>query len=247
MLKLMKYELRKTLTVKLVILALTLVLEAVFLFGLYGHKDSAVYTGVILLCIMSFTGVFAIGVQSVLTLHRDMNTKQSYMLFMTPNSYAKILGSKVVECGLSVLIAGAFYFALGALDIKLLMGNYAGLEELMDVVESLITSFTNVIRFDLDWLLTITFLGLCAFLRTVTAAYFAVTVAASLLNGKKIALFIGFLIFCALNFAVSYLFSLFPDFTSYNAAHLVQSGYELVISTVFYIVTSYIMGKYLSV
>ena len=63
------------------------------------------------LLMLAVCGVAVMGLESVFVLHRDMNTKQSYMLFMPPNSCYKILGAKVLECGAAILIAGAFFFA----------------------------------------------------------------------------------------------------------------------------------------
>ena len=108
---LMKYEFRKTLIAKLIILGTTAVLEILFLLGLYTKHDSLAGYSTIMLTMLAFGGVLFIGLQSVMTLHRDMNTKQSYMLFMTPNSSYKILGAKVLENGLSILMACAFFFA----------------------------------------------------------------------------------------------------------------------------------------
>ena len=114
MLKLMKYELRKTWFTKAILLAVTAAVEAFFLYGLYGEKEDMAAGGAFILLLLAFGGVLVIGLESVITLHRDMNTKQSHMLFMTPNSSYKILGAKVLECSLSILLTGAFFFALGA-------------------------------------------------------------------------------------------------------------------------------------
>ena len=112
MIKLMKYELRKTMTIKLMILGATALAEIVFLIGLFANKNRMAAIGVGLLAMLAFGGVMIIGVASVVILHRDMNTKQSYMLFMTPNSSYRILGAKVLENGISILVAGAFFFAV---------------------------------------------------------------------------------------------------------------------------------------
>ncbi len=53
-------------------------------------------------------GVIYIGIESVNVLHRDLNTKQSYMLFLTPKSSYQILGAKILENGISIIMAGAF-------------------------------------------------------------------------------------------------------------------------------------------
>ena len=83
MLNLLKYEFRKTLGVKAIILALTAVLEIVFLIGLYGEFDTPLGIGAGLLFTTASVGVIVIGIYSIILLRNDLNTKQSYMLFMT--------------------------------------------------------------------------------------------------------------------------------------------------------------------
>ena len=131
MLKLLKYEFRKTLFPKLILLALTGALEVLFLFGLYGSNDSALSLSIMLLTLTAMCGCVAMGIFSVVCLHRDMNTRQGYMLFMTPHSSYAILGAKVLECCLSLAAAGVFYLALGTLDLSLMMGKYDSLDEML--------------------------------------------------------------------------------------------------------------------
>lgn len=83
MLKLMKYELRKTAFSKLVLLVITAVAEIAFLIGVFWKKDNILAMGIIFLVMCTIFGVIYIGIESVNVLHRDLNTKQSYMLFLT--------------------------------------------------------------------------------------------------------------------------------------------------------------------
>ena len=53
--------------------------------------------GIIFLVMCTIFGVIYIGIESVNVLHRDLNTKQSYMLFLTPKSSYQILGAKILE------------------------------------------------------------------------------------------------------------------------------------------------------
>ena len=117
MLKLMKYELRKTAFSKLVLLVITAVAEIAFLIGVFWKKDNILAMGIIFLVMCTIFGVIYIGIESVNVLHRDLNTKQSYMLFLTPKSSYQILGAKILENGISIIMAGAFFAALAAIDV----------------------------------------------------------------------------------------------------------------------------------
>ena len=77
MLKLMKYELRKTWFTKAILLAVTAAVEAFFLYGLYGEKEDMAAGGAFILLLLAFGGVLVIGLESVITLHRASARKCS--------------------------------------------------------------------------------------------------------------------------------------------------------------------------
>ena len=147
MLRLLKYELRKTQFSKLVLLGITLVAQAVFLAGFWGKKEETLAIGAFLLFSIAIIGIALMGILSVVTLHRDMNTKQGYMLFMTPNSCYKILGAKVIECALSLLLAGAFFFGLGYLDFSLLLGEGTN-KQIWDMFNQMVRTINQHIVLD---------------------------------------------------------------------------------------------------
>ena len=97
MLKLMKYEFRKTAFSKLILLSITLLSEIVYLLGIFLKKDMFLSSGIMFLVLCATMGILYIGLESVTVLHRDLNTKQSYMLFLTPKSSYQILGAKILE------------------------------------------------------------------------------------------------------------------------------------------------------
>ena len=72
MLKLMKYELRKTAFSKLVLLVITAVAEIAFLIGVFWKKDNILAMGIIFLVMCTIFGVIYIGIESVNVLHRDL-------------------------------------------------------------------------------------------------------------------------------------------------------------------------------
>ena len=246
MLRLLKYELRKTMMSKLILLGITLVAEAVFLAGLWGNRENALTIGAILLFFIAMTGIALMGILSVATLHKDMNTRQGYMLFMTPNSSYKILGAKVLECGLSILIAGAFFFALGWLDFSLLLGKGAN-KQIWDMVQQLIQAYNASIQLDLPHISAMVFSMLAMWLCTVTTAYLADVVSSALLNGKKGNGIVTFLLFLALNYAISKLLTLVPSSLGVITVLVLQGVIALVLAAGMYVITARLMEKYLSV
>ena len=248
MLKLFKYEFMKTRLSKLIILGITLVLEIAFAASLLKNDDELQAICVLLLVLFATVSILWLGLQSILTLHKDMNTRQSYMLFMTPNSSYKILGAKVLENAASVLLGGVFFCALGALDLTLLMDHHQALDQLMKMFQDVLESFSKNIRFDTYSILTFCLYTLISWLSTVTLAYFAVIISAALLGGKKGNLFISFLLFLGLTILLSMLLGVVtPATMAVGTVHLIRSAICLFVIAIFWFFSAWIMDKYLSV
>ena len=248
MLKLFKYEFMKTRLSKLIILGITLVLEIAFAASLLKNDDELQAICVLLLVLFATVSILWLGLQSILTLHKDMNTRQSYMLFMTPNSSYKILGAKVLENATSVLLGGVFFCALGVLDLTLLMDHHQALDQLMEMFQDVLESFSKNIRFDTYSILTFCLYTLISWLSTVTLAYFAVIISAALLGGKKGNLFISFLIFLGLTILLSMLLGVVtPATMAVGTVHLIRSAICLFVIAIFWFFSAWIMDKYLSV
>ncbi len=247
MMKLMKYELRKTLTTKLILLGITAAAQIMFLVGLYAEKSTLLGFGMGILFTLAMCGTMVIGLQSVVTLHRDMNTKQSYMLFMTPNSSYKILGAKVLENGLSILIIGAFFFALGALDVTLLFAKESNLQELWSMIERLIHSFNESVKIDAAGIACFLFSMLTGWIAVVSAAYLADVISSALLNGKKYNGLLSFVIFIALFIFLTWLDQKLVSAQEINRYMLIAGGVSLLLSAGMYVATAQIMERKLSV
>ena len=246
MFRLLKYEMRKTMMPKLILLGITFVAQVIFLAGLWGNREETLAAGTALLFFIAVIGITLMGILSVVTLHRDMNTKQGYMLFMTPNSSYRILGAKVIECGLSLLIAGAFFFALGMLDFSLLLGRGAN-QQAWDILKQALRTINDRIQLDLPHVSALVFNLLASWLCVITTAYLSDVVSSALLNGKKWNGMVTFLLFLALNWATSKLVTLVPSAVGVIPEMLWQSAAELALAVVMYIITARLMEKYLSV
>lgn len=246
MLRLLKYELRKTRFSKIILLGITLAAQAVFLAGLWGKKDDTLEIGVFLLFSVALVGIALMGILSVVVLHQDMNTKQGYMLFMTPNSCYRILGAKVIECALSLLLAGAFFFGLGYLDVSLILGEGTN-KHLWDMFNQVLRTVNQRIVLDAPHISALVFELIADWLCTITTAYLADVVSSSLLNGKKGGLLITFLIFLALNYGITKLLQLIPASIGVIPVLLWQGAIALALAGIMYVITARLMEKYLSV
>lgn len=242
--RLLKYEFRKTLGAKLILLAITFIAEVIFLVGFWANKETPLVIGAALLFMIATTSITLMGILSLVTLHRDMNTKQSYMLFMTPNSCYKILGAKVLECGLSVLLAGAFYFGLGMLDFNILLGK-EGNRRIWDIIMEMLRILN--IELKVSNIAALIFFLLTSWLSTVTTAYLADVISSSLLYSKKWNLLITFLIFLVLSYITGRISMLANVENDIIMTFVWRGVIALGFSGIMYVITARLMEKYLSV
>ncbi len=240
MLKLLKYELKKGYQLKLVIALITLLVEALYLFGIFAKQsDRLVVIAIVGLTLCAIFGTLIIGISSVQTLWRELNSKESYMLFMTPQSSYEILGAKLVESVLSLLGTGALYVALAALDLHVLaIAENSEIGSLFQVF-----GVTNLTVSQIS-IFVLAFMSQCLLL--YCSAYLAIIVIATLLNGKRYGAWVSFGVYIALNSAISWLGNqMITDHTF--TGELYFALYYLAFTIVFYGISSWIMDHKLSV
>ena len=248
MIKLMKYEFRKTMAVKMMVLGLTALAEIVFLIGLWGDRIRMLQAGIVILTMLAFGSLMVIGLASVVVLHRDVNTRQSYMLFMTPNSCYKIMGAKMLENGLSIALAGVCFFALGALDVTLLFAKQNQLANLWEFIQNFLKNVSEELTFDLPTMLMLTLNLLGSWISSVTAMYLGVVISAALLNGKRFNGLVSFLLIVAILWFIGWVQVIATEHLgSIQTQFIVQAVIALAFSAVMYILASQIMERKLSV
>ena len=239
-------ELRITAFSKLVLLVITAVAEIAFLIGVFWKKDNILAMGIIFLVMCTIFGVIYIGIESVNVLHRDLNTKQSYMLFLTPKSSYQILGAKILENGISIIMAGAFFAALAAIDVTVATLYIGGLKEMINLVSSFM---------EVNWSVTFTpaeaafyFFGLLAsWIVFIVNADLSVILSASVLAGKKGSGIAGFLIFLVISSVIGKLLDLIPVLKSMELTFVLYIAASFAIAAVLYVISGWIMEKKLSV
>lgn len=247
MLKLMKYEFRKTMFSKLVLLFITVLSEIAYLIGVFFDIERMLQIGVFGLCMCAMVGIIYIGIESLLVFHRDLNTKQSYMLFLTPQSSYQILGAKVIENGVSIFLTGAFYLLLAAVDFSIGVLYIGGVKEFLDLANRLLSS----IHINIDVHLSEMFAGLCvvlaAWLLMVVTGYFAIVLSATVFAGKKFSGFVSFILYLVINWLCGLVLDTLPLRGDTITSLYLTSCSVLVLVALMYAVSGWIMEKKLSV
>ena len=242
----MKYEFRKTAFSKLILLAVTAVSEVAFLLGVFIKKDNLLAMGVMFLFLCAVIGIAYIGLESVMALQRDLNTKQSYMLFLTPHSSYEILGAKVLENGISILVTGMFFVVLTALDFAIATAYIGGIKELMDMLKSFMDVSMNI-ALDPVQMLFVFFTALASWMVYIVNADLAVILSATVLAGKKASGLVAFVIFLILSWIFGTALDHLPELSNMDLQFVLYIVVAMVMAVLVYLLSGWVMEKKLSV
>ena len=113
MLKLMKYEWRKQWFSKAVMLGILALLVITFVISSHMEKESGMVFSIFFMMIAIFLFTIFTGIEAITTFHRDLKSRQSYLLLMIPQPAWKMLAAKVITALISMLFVG-FASALSA-------------------------------------------------------------------------------------------------------------------------------------
>ena len=144
MLKLSKYEFRKNRNFLLVIGIIFALLEIYFLAGIFmkNPENSAKALAFLFICaVVCFFSVFILAISNY---SKELNSKSSYLIFMTPNTSLNIIFSKMFTILIIGLVSMTIICITGYIDWKLLCQTFPNVELAADTVQSLfILSGTN--------------------------------------------------------------------------------------------------------
>lgn len=199
--KLLKYEFRRARTSLLTVLGVIAVLEMYFLISLgVDHMEHVVIAAVY---------IFVRGVASYAS---ELKAKSAYLIFMTPNSGLKIMGSKYLYTFVNGILLGGVCGALGALDLSLIMmheDDWQSFLRMMDIFLRVNQGVqTGQIVLAVAFYLVLMLLSLLTFF---AMAYFAITLSHTLFRDKKWRTWVALLIFIGVYWGLSYLQGLLPN------------------------------------
>ena len=199
MLKLTKYELRKNLLGIGIVAGIICVLQALFMF--FCLTENINYTSLFggLLIIAASVSYFIVFIFGVVTYYRELSSKSSYLIFMTPNSSLSIITSKLLYTLIIGIGISAIFIGFG--DLADALKNFSEMLKIMgiDVVNIIINIVAGIISF------------LIAFFFLISLAYFAITLSSTALQNNKIKGFISVILFCVLAYATIKISSLLPE------------------------------------
>lgn len=241
----MKYEFRKTRLTRVILLLIAAISEILFLTGLFLEWDNGAIWGSVLLMLDFTFGIIYIGIESILTLSKDLNTKQSYMLFLTPKNSFQILGAKVLENLISIVAAGFLFALLFLADMSVVRMQYGELDTFLENFNLIMTSmFDNFPTWQEVALAA--FESLLQWFMTITIGYLAVVLSTTLLAGKRLNALISFLLFILITWASAFILDFVITHIGPEAAYYIQTVLILLLSAGFYLLSGWILERKMS-
>lgn len=226
MLKLMKYEYKKNKILLLGLLFLIMGLELYFLIGYASNDMQSIGNAIIFLVLATVVGFFFVLFLGIHNYDRELKSKSSYLIFMTPNSSLKIIVSKMLYVLVIGIVIVAIFGSIAIFDIQLFATKVNEKFFIIDILKEIAKEF----RVDLSsvWMVIIIEIlyFVINFFSTVALAYLAITLASTLLQNKKFKGFISVVLFVLLSLGVTKLNNMFfePD------VKYVESVVELLVN-----------------
>lgn len=248
MLMLMKYEFRKALISKVIILTVLAVFEISFLFGIFINNDSLIAISNGMVKLTSTLGMFYMAFETGISFGRDIGKKQGYLLFMTPNRTATILGAKVLTGMFQLMIL----FSLVAYFINLNVSMLAGVETIEIIQEiGFFNIFRNVGYAFPEYLANLAII-LFVWVDLTTLAFFVISISYTITSNGALNRFLSFILFFAV-FMIetiivgSLIIPLLKDINPINVSFFLVIGViYLIPAIVNYICAAFLLDKRVS-
>ena len=211
MLKLIKYEFRKSMGAFWALLGVAAAVEAYFLISLRAGKDDHVAVSMLLLFLCASALTLYSLIRGVTAYSGELGRRSSYLLFMTPNSCLKIVASKFLFTFVNGLFFAALIVGAMALDMRLFeqtYGEWTGYWSMMQTMLAVQGVPFQQMLTNLGFSVLYLFVE---FLAEVGLAYVAVTLSYTLFRDKKWRWLPSIALFLLLSWGVSALCGLFPS------------------------------------
>ena len=141
MLKLIRYEFRKGLVPILVLLGIAVTLEAYFLIALSLESQGHIAASIVLLYIYSMAALVFVYVRGIISYSGELRSRYGYLVFMTPNSELKIMGSKFLYTFLHGLIFAALLLVLATADITMLFAKFGEYSTFFTGIKAMLSTY----------------------------------------------------------------------------------------------------------
>lgn len=251
MLKLMKYEFRKQMFSKMIIAIILGVLTLYFGVMTVMNKSDNAAVSLALMLFTTLIATFYVSVESLTVYEKDLKTKQSYMLFLVPQSPYKILGAKLIAAILQIFFTLAICAATFAVCGAIYVMKYSNVKAFLDLVKRFVEVALEI-KIDTSLLIRILVTMFVLWVFIVILGIFAETVVHTVLTKGKILTFLAAVMYVFIFWGVSKLDSVVYDSMiaanmAKELADIIEIVYYIVIDAALYITSAWLIDKRLSV
>ncbi len=215
--KLLKYEFLRRKNTLLAFAIILAVAECLIIFGLY-KGDGWLALSIILSVLIIGTTYFCALLDTIWSYFSDLKNKHGYMLFLTPNSGYKIIGSKALFGLVELFISVAVVFILTAINLTVAKGIYAPEStELHNMIIQLKVNFKDLIP-SLWQIIQFVLMTLLQWFNIIMMGIFAITLSKTVFSTGKHRFLLSLMFFILLSIVVQFItvsvmtpFGLFGD------------------------------------
>jgi hypothetical protein len=251
MLKLMKYELKKQMFSKIVILIILGALAIFFIIAnLFDNTDMQVLGLAAMLGAMLGSLLYSL-LECIKVYGKDLTTKQGYMLFMVPRNSYQILGAKILSAIIQIALTLVMFGAVMVICGTVYMLKYDYVKEMVDTIKEILSIMFNI---DINYgaVFNAFLLVFLTWGFVVILGIFSLTVSETVLQGKKISGAVSAVMFLLLLWAVTslentYMTSIVGHLKFGTVYRVGEILYYIFFDVVFYLLSAWIMDKKLSV
>lgn len=197
MLKMMKYEYRRSLGSLSMLLVIFGILQALLCVFVFKKDEGYVAIAATLLMFLFWICYIYVLFNGVSRYSKELKNKEGYLVFMTPISTYKIMGAKLLASFLTGCTFVAVFGVFGVIDAQLIADKF-NLGSFIDVIKSFIEAMGVSVDAILVTLLAFIITFLIEFYMIVTIAYLSVSLSATALQNKKGKTIISFILFVLL-------------------------------------------------
>lgn len=225
MLKLTKYEFRKSRTTLIIMGLIFALLEGYFIFGIITKDVMHTGSSTFMLSLFSMCCYFIVYIMAITAYSKELSSKSSYLIFMTPNSSLSIILSKM----LNILIIGAVMVLVitgfAMLDVHLFLNTYDSGKSFLDFMGSFLASMGINTALILPTIIAYLLEFLINFFAVITMIYFAITLSSTVLQNNKFKGFLSFALVVLFIFLMGKVTEIIP-----NIYERPSDAFELVIN-----------------
>lgn len=248
MLNLMKYELIKQRTSKIILGGVLLLLEIGFFIALILENVEMMAFVVTFFMLLVTVTFFIVALEAINTYYHDLRDKSGYMLFMTPNSVYTIMASKILTSILTIIVVTIIFGLVVFMDFTIVCVKYGELERIIEQAREALRMFWSI---DINIQSIITEVIMCVFgwISILTSAFLAITLCMTLMAGVKGKGLISFILFWIINIAYNIMTERILTFFSVSDYMIymgISTAFVVVFAVLCFWFSGYMLNKELS-